>query len=265
MNLADKTILLTGATGGIGAAMAHRLAGGGARMVLVSRSPDKLEALLAALPGDGHAVVAADIGSPEGRAQVVDACGDALYGLINNAGVNRFGLLESLSDQQLQQIMDINTVAPIALTRDLLPVIVRNGGLIVNVGSGFGSIGFPGYCAYSASKFALRGFTEALRRELADTPVRILYLAPRATQTAMNSPEVMAMNEELGNRVDAPEAVAEELAALLQRGKGSRLVGRPERLFARLNALFPSLVDSALARQIPTIKRKALEGTVQGA
>ena len=233
--------------------------------MLVSRSAEKLKSLAAALPGDGHTVVAADIGSPEGRAQVVGACGDTLDGLINNAGVNCFGLLESLSDQQLQQMMDINTVAPIALTRDLLPLISKSDGLIVNVGSGFGSIGFPGYCAYSASKFALRGFTEALRRELADTSIRILYLAPRATRTAMNPPEVIAMNEELGNRVDTPEFVADELVALLSHGKGSRLIGRPERFFARLNALFPSLVDSALAKQIPTIKRKALEGTVQGA
>jgi short-subunit dehydrogenase len=264
MNLDSKTLVLTGATGGIGSAMAHRLAGDGARLILVSRSVDKLEALAAVLPGGEHAVVAADIGTAEGRADVVVACNGVLDGVINNAGVNWFGLVDSLSDDQLHQIMAINTVAPIALTRDLLPLIAQREGFVVNVGSGFGSIGFPGYSAYSASKFALRGFTEALRRELADSAVRILYLAPRATQTAMNPPEVVALNEELGNPVDSPEAVAEELMALLNRGKGNRLIGRPERFFARLNALFPSLVDNALARQFPTIKRRALEGTIQG-
>ena len=65
-------------------------------------------------------------------------------------------------------------------------LLAESAGFVVNVGSGYGSIGFPGYCAYSASKFALRGFTEALRRELADTRVSILYFAPRATDTAMN-------------------------------------------------------------------------------
>lgn len=265
MNINAKSLLLTGATGGIGTAMAHCLAGGGARLTLVSRNQYSLDNLLARLPGEGHIAVAADISRREGREAVVTSCQGQLDGLINNAGINSFGMLESLDDGQLDQIFEINALAPILLTRDLLPMLSESGGTIVNVGSGFGSIGFPGYCAYSASKFALRGFTEALRRELADTNVSVLYFAPRATDTAMNPPEVVALNKELGNTTDSPKRVADELLTLLKKGKGSRAIGLPERFFARLNAVFPSVVDGALAKQLPIIRRRALAGTEQGA
>ena len=263
MNIGGDKLLLTGATGGIGAAMAHALCGQGARLILVSRNQYRLDNLLAMLPGDGHIAIAADVSTPEGRQTIVSGCQGQLDGLINNAGINRFGMLDGLGDEQLRNMFDINAMAPILLTRDLLPLLCESDGFVVNVGSGFGSIGFPGYCAYSASKFALRGFTEALRREMADTSVNVLYFAPRATNTAMNPPEVVEMNKELGNTTDSPERVADELLALLRKGKGSRAVGIPERFFARLNALFPSLVDGALAKQLPTIRRRALAGTEQ--
>ncbi len=263
MNIRGKSLLLTGASGGIGAAMAERLAQEGARLILVSRKRASLDSLVADLPGEGHVAVAADIGSREGRATLVAACGGRLDGLINNAGVNSFGLLQDLADEQLRQMFEVNTMAPMLLVRDLLPLLIEGEGFVVNVGSGFGCIGFPGYCGYSASKFALRGFTEALRRELADKPVSVLYLAPRATATTMNPPEVVALNRELGNRTDSPQRVADELLRLLKRGKGSRAIGLPERFFARLNALFPSLVDGALAKQLPTIRQRALAGSRQ--
>jgi short-subunit dehydrogenase len=128
---------------------------------------------------------------------------------------------------------------------------------IVNVGSIFGYLGYPGHAAYSASKFALRGFSEALRRELADGPVRVLYFAPRATRTAMNGAGLVALNRELGVAMDDPAAVAQSLMRLLRRPARERLLGMPERLFARVNQLLPGLVDRALRRQLSTIRRHA--------
>jgi len=263
MNVRGKTVLLTGATGGIGTEIAHRLAGEGARLILVSRDQYRLDDLLALLHGTGHTTLAADIATREGREALLVGIQGELDGVINNAGINGFGMLSSVDDEQLAQMFAINAMAPILLSRDLLPKLIASSGFIVNVGSGFGSIGFPGYCAYSASKFALRGFTEALRRELADTSVTVLYFAPRATDTAMNPPEVVELNKTLGNATDPPKRVAEELMALLKKGKGSRLIGLPERFFARLNSIFPSLVDGALEKQLPTIRQKALAGTAQ--
>lgn len=258
MNVNGKLTVLTGAGGGIGSAMALRLAEAGARLVLVARNQPRLDALCASLPGAGHRPVAADIVNAADRAKVIDACAGELALLVNNAGVNHFGLLEQQGEQELRQMMDVNVLAPMLLTQALLPQLQANGGCVVNVGSGFGSIGFAGYCGYSASKFALRGFTEALRRELAGSGVTVQYLAPRAVATGMNPPEVDAMNEELGNATDSPEQVASELMALLESGKPARHIGAPERFFAKLNGLFPGIVDSALGKNLPVIKRQAM-------
>ena len=143
------------------------------------------------------------------------------------------------------------------LTRRLLPELRRQPeAWIVNVGSIMGYLGYPGHAAYCASKFALRGFSEALRRELADSPVRVLYLAPRATRTAMNGAGICALNAELGVAMDEPPPWR-RLLALLERPVRERLLGMPERLFARLNQVLPGLVDRALLRQLSTIRRHA--------
>jgi short-subunit dehydrogenase len=144
------------------------------------------------------------------------------------------------------------------LTRRLLPLLLAQpAARIVNVGSIFGYLGYPGHAAYCASKFALRGFSEALRRELADGPVQVTYFAPRATRTAMNGAAMCALNAELGVVMDPPESVAGALVALLEKPASERPLGMPERLFAWLNQVTPRLVDRALLRQLPVIRRYA--------
>ncbi|WP_404936712.1 SDR family NAD(P)-dependent oxidoreductase, partial [Pseudomonas aeruginosa] len=139
----------------------------------------------------------ADLCGGDGRQEVVTAAW-AMGGvnvLINAAGVNRFALLEQVDEDTLDDLLDLNIKAPLQLTRLLLPLLREHpNALVVNVGSIYGSIGYPGYATYSASKFALRGFSEALRRELADTSVDVLYVAPRATRTSMNSSAATALN-----------------------------------------------------------------------
>jgi short-subunit dehydrogenase len=130
-----------------------------------------------------------------------------------------------------------------------------NKGSIVNVGSSFGSIGYPYQTLYCASKFGLRGFSEALSRELSDTPVKVSYLAPRATDTDINDAQTRAMNKALGNQMDSPKLVADELVALLNSNKTRRFIGFPEKLFARINGVFPRIVDNAIAKQLPKIKQ----------
>lgn len=258
MELAGKRFILTGATGGIGQAVAAALAAAGVQLLLVSRGADALEALRERLPGSGHRVLAADLATAEGRAALVTAAGTEVDGLINNAGINHFVLFEQQSEAQLRQTLELNLLLPMLLVRDLLPLLRTRAGTIVNVGSAFGSIGFPGFTAYSSSKFGLRGFTEALRRELAGSGIGVQYLAPRSTATPMNSPSVAAMNQELGTAMDPPERVATELVALLTRGSGERFVGWPERLFIKLNSVLPAMVDRALLRQLPVVRRHAL-------
>ena len=132
--------------------------------------------------------------------------------------------------------------------------------MVVNVGSVMGYLGYPGCAAYSASKFALRGFSEALRRELADGPVRVLHFAPRATRTPLNGAGLDALNEELGVAMDDAATVARELLRLLRRPRSERLLGMPEKLFARLNQMLPGVVDFGLRQQLSTIQRHFRRG-----
>jgi short-subunit dehydrogenase len=209
-----------------------------------------------ARPGLRCACVAADLTTPAGRDAVASAAmRTGVDLLINNAGISAFAWFADQSEEEVGRILEVNALAPMLLTRRLLPLLQSQpAATIVNVGSIFGYLGYPGCASYSASKFALRGFTEALRRELADGFVRVLYFAPRATRTALNSDALTALNEELGVAMDAPAAVADELMRLLRRPARERLLGMPEKLFARINQLLPGLVDNGLRKQLSVIR-----------
>ncbi len=264
MHLNERRIVITGATGGIGEALARRLAGEGARLLLTGRGEERLAALHASLPGEGHLSVAADLTTDAGILELVSAA-DALAAdtLVNCLGVNQLATLEDSSAAEVQQMIGTNLVAPINTCRALLPQLrQRPSATIVNVGSILGSIGYAGSTLYCASKFGLRGFSEALRRELADSTVKVIYFAPRATATALNSEAMNRMNEVLGNAVDSPALVAEKLVAVLRKDRsGNSYLGRPESFFVRLNALLPSLVDRAVSQQLPTIKTYCQPGS----
>ena len=249
--------VLTGASGGIGRAISVALAPHCDELLLVGRDAARLEETRRAAGPVARSVIA-DLATPAGR-DAVTLPGINL--LINNAGAGDFSWLEAQDDATLERIVQANVLAPMQLTRRLLPELRRAPrAWIVNVGSIMGYLGYPGHAAYCASKFALRGFSEALRRELADSALRVLYFAPRATRTAMNGKQVNALNAELRVAMDSPESVATQLVALLERPASERLLGRPEALFARLNQLLPGLVDRVLRRQLPVIRRFVPKG-----
>jgi short-subunit dehydrogenase len=268
LSTARYRAVLTGATGGIGQAMALRLAPLCESLLLVGRNGAALETLARDIqPAGGRAhAVSADLTTAAGRDVVRRAAAElgGLDLLVNNAGAGEFAWLTDQDDAALERIVSLNVLAPMQLTRRLLPLMLAQpAARIVNVGSIVGYLGYPGYAAYSASKFALRGFSEALRRELADGPVRVTYFAPRATRTSMNSAALCALNAELGVVMDPPEAVAAALVALLAKPVHERPLGMPERLFARLNQIVPGLVDCALRRQLPVIRRHARGATLE--
>ena len=263
MSLAHLKVLLTGASGGIGAAMAQALAARGASLLLTGRDAAALERLerSLALPAGRSLAVAADLADAASRARLVHAAitwNGGVNTLVNNAGLGQFGLFADSTPQQAEALLAANVAAPIHLTRALLPRLLEQPEAhVVNVGSVLGSIGHPGHVLYCASKFALRGFGEALARELSDTRVQVHYIAPRATRTAMNAPQLEAMNAELGVATDPPERVAAALCELLERGRARATVGWPEKLFVRLNGLLPGLVDRALAAKLPKVRAHA--------
>ena len=167
--------------------------------------------------------------------------------MINNAGVSQFALT---AQQDYPHQIELNLLVPMQLCQMLLPQLQqRPEAVIVNVGSAFGSIGYPGFSGYCASKFGLRGFTEALKRELAASQVRVLYFAPRATDTSINSAAVVEMNQQLGTRMDSPDFVAAQLLAQLKssQSRGVFSAGRSNYLSGSMLCFRPSSTKHCVA------------------
>lgn len=256
MNLQDQRIILTGASGGIGSHIALELAAHGARLALVGRRIEALVELtkkIEATTGVNAEPIAADLSSHDGREVMLSEAHSRLGGvdiLINNAGVVDFHDFSEQDPAMIERIFQTNLMAPILLTRALLPSLLNQGhGRIVNVGSTFGTIGFAYFAAYSGSKFALRGFSQALRRELDGSGIKVGYYAPRAVKTAANSEAVYRMADAIKMNMDPPEAVAGFIVQSLLKEKDEAYFGWPEKFFARVNAILPGLVDGALRKQ----------------
>ncbi|MGA3798552.1 3-oxoacyl-[acyl-carrier-protein] reductase FabG [Pseudomonas fluorescens] len=257
MRLSEARVVLTGASGGIGLAIATALCASGAQVLAVARHREPLVPLLELYPRN-LCWVRADLTLLSDRRQVL-AQAQGIGGinlLINAAGVNHFAMLEQLDDSEINSMLAVNISAPMCLTKLMLPLLKQaDSAMVVNVGSTYGSIGYPGYASYCATKFALRGFSEALRRELADTRVSVLYVAPRATRTGMNSPAAQALNDALKANVDDPQTVAAAVIHAIAGERRDLYLGWPERFFVRLNSLLPHLVDRGLRKQLPLIRR----------
>ncbi|MEZ5659575.1 MAG: SDR family oxidoreductase [Burkholderiaceae bacterium] len=257
---AGRSVLLTGATGGIGRELATRLAARGDRLILVGRDGQTLASMAEALHathGADVAFVCGDLGDPRTRAELVSmALERQVDVLINNAGQPGFGALASLDDDTIARVIAINLTAPLQLMRAMIgPLSARPDARILNVGSALGHIGLPGFSLYSASKFGLRGAGEALRRELADTSIKIKSISPRTTSTGFNAGAAQRYNDATGAGSDTAASVARAIVAQLDARSIDRVLGFPERLFAKLNALMPSMLDGGFRRH-----RQALAG-----
>lgn len=185
--LTGRRIVVTGATGGIGAAVARRLAAAGAELFLVARTRDRLEALAADL---GARAIPADAGDPAGAGRVRETLGtDDVFALINAAGTFDLAPLAETAPEMFERMIHGNLRAPFLITRALLPgMLERRGGHIVTVGSVAGRVALPGNAAYSASKFGVRGLHAVLELELRGTGVRSTLVEPTATDTGIWDP-----------------------------------------------------------------------------
>lgn len=271
---ANAYTVLIGATGGIGQEIAKQLCASNRPVILVGRNTQKLIEIRRGLAQDYPNLeiqsFECDLSVPSSQDELMAALNHLILHPTNNspnridtvilnAGINDFAMLTDQSDDLLEQMMLVNVAYPMQLIKRLLPILIAQNkpAQIINIGSTFGSIGYPGFSAYSASKFALRGATEALGREYSDTSIRFRYFAPRATKTTMNNDAVVAMNNELKVNMDSPETVVTALVEFLSTKETSQYLGFPERFFAWLNRVFPSIVDNAIIKDLPTIKRYA--------
>lgn len=241
-----KTVLITGAGSGIGQALAHAAANHGYRTILVGRRAEALAAT--ATKTFASICVQADVTSADGRSQIKAAVGNRLDVLINNAGALQVGRAGEIDDAALGLMVQTNLLAPMALTRDLLPALRAARGRVVNVGSMFGDIAYPYFAAYSATKFGLRGYCDALRRELSGSGVGVTYAAPRATRTEATE-EFDALIGPMAMALDAPETVAATIWTAIIEGRNNCYPGPKERLFVLIQRLFPGLIDRSVGAQ----------------
>jgi short-subunit dehydrogenase len=253
MPLESKRVLITGAGSGIGRALAIEAANRGMRVALCGRRSEALVATASAIGVRRRALILpADVtlGADRRRlvAEISDAWG-ALDILVNNAGVVEGEPLERTDDETLDCVFRTNVIAPMALARDFAPLLAAaRPSRVVNIGSVFGDIPYPGFAAYSASKFALRGFSIALRREWAESGIAVTYAAPRATKTdaAAAFEDLIAVSK---MTLDAPEQVARRIWRAVEKGSDSVYPKGPEKLFVLIQRLLPRVIDRAMARR----------------
>jgi 3-oxoacyl-[acyl-carrier protein] reductase len=187
-DLTGKSALVTGASGGIGAAIARALHAQGAAVALSGTRLDALEALAAELGTRAH-VCPADLSDPEAAPTLIATAEAALGGveiLVNNAGLTKDGLVLRMSDADWAKVLDVDLAAPFRLSRAALKFMLRRkSGRIINIGSVVGSTGNPGQANYAAAKAGLIGLTKALAQEVASRGITVNLIAPGFIETAM--------------------------------------------------------------------------------
>jgi len=214
-DLAAAHVLVLGATGGLGGAIARRLVASGARVTLSGRDESRLTALADELGSAVVTTVVTDLTKPDGPASVVSAATEAapLTGVVNAAGVVAFGAVEDLDDDALDEVLLLDLVAPIRLARAALGIIPE-GGFLAQVSAVVAEKAMPGMAAYSAAKAGLTAFDAALATELRRRRIRVLDVRPPHTETGLATRPVAGEAPRLPQGLD-PEAVAERVVRAL--------------------------------------------------
>jgi short-subunit dehydrogenase len=247
MEISGKNVLLTGATGGLGRAMAHRLAYCGAHLTLSARNSEALAGLAEELPGSGHVTAVSDLGQPDAATQLAAALGP-IDCLVANAALPATGRLSELSGEQVARMLRINLESPILLARALLPgMIDRDRGKVVLIGSLAGKAGSPRSSIYNATKFGLRGFAFGLSADLAGSGVGVSVVAPGFVREAGMFADSGA-SAPAGMGTTTPSQVADAVVKAIE-GDRLEIAVAPalQRTMAHIGLVSPSLSYRAQA------------------
>lgn len=247
--------ILTGASSGIGRALAIELVGAGVRVLAVARRADRLEALARELAsGPGQMLVhAGDITDERTRRFVIEAAQERLGGLdllVNNAGIGAMGRFAEASPERLRQVMEVNFFVPAELIRLAIPVLqAGRKPLVVNVGSILGQVGIPFCAEYCASKFAIRGLSQSLRAELAPVGIDLLLVSPGTTETEFFERAIDARKLPWSDgRAMTAASVARQTVRAMRAGRSEIVVGAQARLLAWAQRLVPGVVQRVLEK-----------------
>jgi 3-oxoacyl-[acyl-carrier protein] reductase len=203
-DLTGKTALVTGASGGIGAAIARALHAQGAAVALSGTREDALAALAAEL-GDRAHICPADLSNPEAALALINTAEAALGSveiLVNNAGLTKDGLAMRMSDADWAKVLDVDLAAPFRLSRAALKFMLRRkSGRIINIGSIVGATGNPGQANYAAAKAGLSGLTKALAQEVASRGITVNLIAPGFIESPMTEALTDAQRAALAGKI----------------------------------------------------------------
>lgn len=268
--LNNKIAVVTGAGSGIGRALAQCLAARGCRLALADINAEALAETAALLPGEVYTQTldVADRAAVYAFAEAVRAHYGTVHLVINNAGVAVSQTVEAISYEDFEWLMAINFWGVVYGTKAFLPMLkAQDDGAIVNVSSVFGLIAWPAQGSYNAAKFAVRGFTEALRLELAGTRVRAISVHPGGIRTNIAAAarfyvdDTGKSNHQASAREFAqvarttPDEAAEVIVSGIERGRARVLIGADARLIDRVQRWFPVRYFSILRRLIALMRR----------
>lgn len=245
MKIDGSKVLLTGATGGIGGALARALHAEGARLVLTGRRSEVLDPLASELEAEA---IVADLSIRAEVERLADSAADTDI-LIANAALPATGHLLELSQSQIDTMLEVNLNAPIALVRAFAPAMVeRGGGQIVLIGSLSGKSASPGSSIYNASKFGLRGFAHAAREDLRASSVGVSLIMPGFVRDAGMYAEA-GVKLPPGVGTSSPDEVTSAVISAIQRNRGEVTVAPlGVRLGANVAAIAPGLAAAAQRR-----------------
>lgn len=257
----DKVLLITGASSGIGRALAAGAAERGAKLAIMARNREALEATAQMCTDLGAEVltITGDVSlEDECRAFVEKAAGH--YGridiLINNAGISMRALFEALELDVLRRVMDINFWGTVYCTKYALPYLLRSKGTVVGISSIAGYKGLPARTGYSASKFAMQGFLESLRIENLHRGLHVLIACPGFTSSNIRNTALSADGTAQGEsprdeaKMMSAAEVADHVLRAIEKRRNAIVLTRQGKLTVWLNKFFPSVVDKLVFKHM---------------
>ena len=264
-NFKEKSVIITGGSEGVGAAVARKFAEVGANLVLVARSRKNLEHIATELrPRTRVETVTMDVTDADACANLFKKAEfefGAVHVLVNNAGLHVRGLAETISPVDLGMMVDVNLKAPIILSRLAMPYLRRSGeGAIVNVASLAGRTAVPGAATYSATKFGLRAFTMALAEELKDSKIKVASISPGPVDTGFIMSNIDIVTDlTFSQPISTADQVAAEIVKLCVNTKLERSMPPLSGALTTLTYLFPGIARAlrpVLERKGRRVKRR---------
>lgn len=256
-----KTIIITGASSGIGKALALRFAADSCRLVITGRNRERLLQVANQVEAAGSECLplVSDVEKPEECANVITETlrlFGSIHVLINNAGISMRGLLTETKPEVLEKVMAVNFWGTVHMSRMALPYLLQTGGSIVAVSSIAGKRGLPGRCAYSASKFAVEGFMQSIRTENLRKGLHVLVACPGFTASGIRNTALGPGGEMQGesprdeSKMMTAEAVADSIFHAIRKRKNSLVLTFNGKLTVLLSKFFPSLADHLIYKHM---------------